>query len=106
MRAALRKAPGRSSLSEYLERHGEMLTLAESFVNRSLSRGKRVSVGDVAFAVWTRMREPCMQWRVSYVITTAYHLGAFRGSGFWMVRGVGFTLKKPGPSLRLLKGGK
>jgi hypothetical protein len=100
MRAAKRQARRLTPLEEYLERHGAMLSHAESVVTRALASGKRVSVGDVAFAVWNKMREPCKQWRIAYVITTAYHLGAFKGSGFWLRRGVGFTSKR---HLRLLK---
>lgn len=86
-----------ASLDEYIVSHRKMLESAAAVISRYLLAGqKRVSTSQVAFDIGKRLRLPDVvkEWRVRFILTTAYRMGAFRSYNFYLRRGCGWTLKK------------
>lgn len=80
-------------LTAFLNRHRRVLTLAGNYMRTNLRKGKRCSLGDVAWEVFRKTKWEVKEWRAKAVLSHAIRQGAF---GFVLIRsGVGLTFREP-----------
>lgn len=104
------KAVDTEPVDKYLSEYRSFLLLAGAVISVRVEQKGSVTLTKVAEelrrtpAFWGLMKIS-KTWRVYSLLSTAYHFGAFKGWGFELRRGCGFT-SRPRTNLRLIKGGR